>query len=46
MNLLVSQLKIAIAELAKAKGIEGAKALEKVNKYGEVVIALILPARK
>ena len=43
MTLLVQQLKSAIANLAKAKGIAGARVLDKVNRYGEVVIALILP---
>lgn len=43
MNLMVQQLKSAIAELAKRKGIVGARVLEKVNGHGEVVIALILP---
>ena len=43
MSLLVQQLKGAIADLAKKKGIAGARVLDKVNRYGEVVIALILP---
>ena len=45
VNILVQQLKQAIADLARAKGLSGARVLEKVNLYGEVVIALILPAR-
>ncbi len=43
MNLLVQQLKAAIDELARRKGLRGARVLDKVNRYGEVVIALILP---
>ncbi len=45
VNLLVQQLKAAIAELAKRKGLHGARVLEKVNRYGEIVIALILPGK-
>jgi hypothetical protein len=45
MDLLVNALKLAIAELAKAKGIQGARVLDKLNARGEVVIALILPKR-
>jgi hypothetical protein len=45
VNLLVQQLKAAIAELARRKGLHGARVLEKVNQYGEIVIALILPVR-
>jgi hypothetical protein len=45
MDLLVNALKLAIAELAKAKGIKGARVLDKLNARGEVVIALILPQR-
>ena len=44
MNLLVQQLKAAIADLAKKKGLEGARVLDKLNAHNEVVIALILPA--
>jgi hypothetical protein len=44
VSLLVQQLKAAIADLAKTKGIAGARVLDKVNRYGEVVIALILPS--
>lgn len=46
MNLLVQQLKTSIAALARARGLAGARVLEKVNKYGEIVIALILPANE
>jgi len=46
VNLLVQQLKASIAELARRKGLVGARVLEKVNRYGEVVIALILPPRE
>lgn len=45
MNLLVQQLKAAIAELAHRKGLRGVRVLEKVNRYGEIVIALILPRK-
>lgn len=44
MNLLVQQLKAAIDELARKKGILGARVLDKLNHHGEIVIALILPA--
>lgn len=44
MNLLVQQLKAAIDELARKKGIVGARVLDKLNQHGEVVIALILPS--
>ncbi|CAN5333157.1 hypothetical protein BH09MYX1_BH09MYX1_59910 [soil metagenome] len=43
MNLLVQQLKAAIDDLARKKGIVGARVLDKRNQHGEVVIALILP---
>ena len=43
MNLLVQQLKADIDELAKKKGLSGARVLDKVNRHGEIVIALILP---
>jgi hypothetical protein len=46
MDLLVAALKIAIAEVVKAKGIVGARVLDKVNRYGETVIAVILPKKK
>jgi len=41
MDLLVVQLKAAIRRLLDAKGIR-ARVLEKVNRYGEVVIGIIL----
>jgi hypothetical protein len=43
MNLLLNQVKHAIAELAKAKGLAHARVDHKVNDRGELVIALILP---
>lgn len=43
MNLLVQQLKAAIDDLAKRKGLVGARVLDKLNQHGEIVIALILP---
>ena len=46
MNPLIDELKAAIAALAQAKGLRDAVVMHRVNKYGEVVIALILPARK
>jgi hypothetical protein len=44
VNLLVQQLKAAIDELARKKGIVGARVLDKLNQHGEIVIALILPS--
>ncbi len=41
MDLLVVQLKAAIRRLLDAKGIR-ARVLDKVNRYGEVVIGVIL----
>jgi hypothetical protein len=41
MDLLVGQLKNAIRRLLEEKGIR-ARVLEKVNRYGEVVIGVIL----
>jgi hypothetical protein len=43
MNLLVNQLKHALADLAKAKGLPNARVLDKVNARGELVIAIIVP---
>jgi hypothetical protein len=43
MNLLLNQVKAAIAELARAKGLTNARVDHKVNDRGELVIALILP---
>lgn len=41
MDLLVVQLKSAIRRLLEAKGVR-ARVLDKVNRYGEVVIGVIL----
>jgi hypothetical protein len=41
MDLLIVQLKAAIRRLLDAKGIR-ARVLDKVNRYGEVVIGVIL----
>lgn len=41
MDLLVVQLKAAIRRVLDAKGIR-ARVLDKVNRYGEVVIGVIL----
>ena len=41
MDLLVVQLKAAIRRLLEAKGVR-ARVLDKVNRYGEVVIGIIL----
>lgn len=41
MDLLVVQLKAAIRKLLDAKGVR-ARVLDKVNRYGEVVIGVIL----
>lgn len=41
MDLLVVQLKAAIRRLLDAKGVR-ARVLDKVNRYGEVVIGIIL----
>ena len=41
MDLLVVQLKAAIRRLLEEKGVR-ARVLEKVNRYGEVVIGVIL----
>ncbi len=41
MDLLVSQLKNAIRRVLDAKGVR-ARVLDKVNRYGEVVIGVIL----
>jgi hypothetical protein len=41
VDLLVTQLKAAIRRLLEAKGIR-ARVLDKVNRYGEVVIGIIL----
>ncbi|HSO32333.1 MAG TPA: hypothetical protein VLT33_07455 [Labilithrix sp.] len=41
MDLLVVQLKAAIRRLLDTKGVRG-RVLDKVNRYGEVVIGVIL----
>lgn len=41
MDLLVVQLKAAIRRLLEEKGIR-ARVLDKVNRYGEVVVGVIL----
>ena len=41
MDLLVVQLKAAIRRLLESKGVR-ARVLDKVNRYGEVVIGIIL----
>lgn len=41
MDLLVSQLKSAIRRILETKGVR-ARVLDKVNRYGEVVIGVIL----
>jgi hypothetical protein len=43
MNLLVNQLKSALADLAKAKELANARVDHKVNARGELVIAIIVP---
>ncbi len=43
MNLLVNQLKLALGELAKKKGLKDARVDHKVNAKGELVIAIIVP---
>ena len=45
MDLLVVQLKAAIRRLLEAKGVR-ARVLDKVNRYGEVVIGIILEKRE
>ncbi len=41
MDLLVVQLKAAIQRLLEAKGVR-ARVLDKVNRYGEIVIGVII----
>ena len=43
MNLLINALKNALSDLAKAKGLEKARVLDKVNARGELVVAIIIP---
>ena len=44
VNLLVNALKLAIEDVARAKGVARPRVLDKVNARGDIVIALILPA--
>jgi hypothetical protein len=44
VNLLVGQLKSAIRELLRARGVEGS-VVDKVNAHGELVIAVVLNER-
>jgi hypothetical protein len=43
MNLLVNQLKLSLADLAKAKELANARVEHKVNAKGELVVAIIVP---
>ncbi len=45
MNLLVKSLMNQMGELARAKGFERARVLSKVNKYGELVVAVLISPR-
>jgi hypothetical protein len=45
MNLLVHTIIAQIGALAAAKGFAGARVLSKVNRRGELVIALLIPPR-
>lgn len=45
MDLLVGQLKAAIRRLLEEKGVR-ARVLDKMNRYGEVVIGIILEKRE
>lgn len=45
MSLLTDQVRHAIADLAKARGLDRARVREKVNAQGELVIALIIPPK-
>ncbi len=45
MNLLVRALMSQMGELARAKGFEQARVLSKVNKHGELVVAVLIPPR-
>jgi hypothetical protein len=45
MTLLVRALMNQIEELARAQGFERARVLSKVNRHGELVVALLLPPR-
>jgi hypothetical protein len=44
VNLLVGQLKTAIRELLRARGVEGS-VVDKVNAHGEIVVAVVLNER-
>jgi hypothetical protein len=45
MTLLVRAIMAQIGAIAVAKGFEGARVLSKVNRRGELVIALLIPPR-
>jgi hypothetical protein len=45
MNLLVKSLMSQIGEVARAKGFEHARVLSKVNKHGELVVAILISPR-
>jgi hypothetical protein len=45
MNLLVRSLMSQMEELARAKGFEHARVLSKVNRHGELVVAVLIPPR-
>ncbi|HVJ93517.1 MAG TPA: hypothetical protein VM580_27135 [Labilithrix sp.] len=44
MNLVVGQLKAAIRELLRERGIEGS-VTDKINSHGEIVVAVIMNER-
>ena len=46
MNLLINALKGELKDLAKAKGLDQARVLDKVNARGELVVAIIIPPRR
>jgi hypothetical protein len=46
MNLLVNALKLALSDVATAKGLDKARVDYKTNKRGELVMALIIPSRR
>jgi hypothetical protein len=45
MNLLVQTMMAQIGDLAKDKGFDQARVQSKVNRWGELVIALLVPPR-
>jgi hypothetical protein len=45
MNLLVRALMNQVGEVAKEKGFTDARVLYKVNKHGELVVAILIPPR-